>query len=193
MIMQQMMMYRIMFGGYIPPSPPLFMTPPPPATPHYMPPPQLEQERSTTPSSMDVMVDVERTASPSSTASFSTYYQPSPPTSPHSLALDHVDQRSLSPSIFAGMHQNGQDMLWDYPRVLRAAESSSDESEVSDVDNGADVDDDVIFVREYERPYDVTPTADSVEHLSMRLLQAERSARIAEQRTSEVERILGER
>lgn len=198
MMMQQMIMQRLMFGIYVPPLPgfipPLPVGQPPISTPPPPPPPSTppQPEPPISPSSMDVSIG---TASPSSTASYSTYYTPSPLASPQSFstAWDEAEQRPLSPSFFAGMHQNGQDMLWDYQ--LQQSTSSSDES-----DNGVGYDDndddddyeeaDVVFVRQYQRPNDIIPAEGTDEYWSMRLLDAERRANAAEQRADDIEAML---
>lgn len=196
MVMQQMMMHRLLYGGYTTPMsyapppppfylPPTFTPPPPPPPPFSVPPPSTTPERPSTSSSMDVLVDDMRTASPSSSISFSTYFEPSPPTSPLPLAWDDVDQRSLSPSIF--MHQNGQDMLWHLRMNVQDSDSSSVESD------GVDVDDDVVFVREYRRPFDAIPAEGTAEYFSMRLLEVEQRARAAEERADAIERLLQQR
>lgn len=178
---------------------PAFIPPPPPPPPPFFaapPPPPQRAETPVSPSSMEVLVDDIRTASPSSTASFSTYFEPSPPISPHLMGLDDVDQRSMSPSIFAGMYQNGQDMLWHLRRGAQNNINSYDELENSDgdgdsvdVDNdGVDVDDDVIFVANYQRPDDIRAST-----IATRLFDMEERVRAAEQRYSEIERILYDR
>lgn len=223
MMAQQMMMHRIMLGEYVPPmvgfipppppgSPPrIFIPPMPTSTPpqpepqlppssmgvlvdrvgvaspsstasystHFSPSPQPEPSMTQS-SSMDVMYDSDRTASPSSTASHSTYFAPSPSTSYHSFSTvwdGDVEQRPLSPSVFADMEQNGQDLLWDLPREFQ--HTSSDEADNSD-DSADDEGDDVVFVNEYQRPYDVMPAEGTAEHWTMRLFEAEQRARAAE-------------
>lgn len=195
--MQQIMMHRIMFGAYIPPmsgfkqppqplpnpfivppTPSFFIPPPPPpAAPATVALPLQQPELVNTPSSsMDVNVDYNRTASPSSTTSFSTYFE-SRPTSP--MTLDDVDQRSTSPSIFAGLNQNGQDMLWHLQQNLNDASTN----------DGEDVDDDVVYVGRYQRSEDVQPPiADTTN--AMRLTELELRARAAEQRAVEAEIML---
>lgn len=149
----------------------------------------LSESPITQSSSMDVMFDSDRTASPSSTASYSTYFAPSPPTSYHSFSTiwDGEESRPLSPSIFANMDQNGQDMLWHLPQEMQHASSSSDEA--NDVDD-SDEDEDVVFVGEYQRPYDVMPAEGTSEYWNMRLLSIEQRAKVAEERADKAETML---
>lgn len=205
--MQHMLINRMMFGSPILPADNYFNIPPPPLPNHSPPsPPPLPNHPPQSPSSQPYSPHSPQQTPPpafnaSPAPSYSTYYAASP-------ELDVENESvAVSPSVFVGWEQDGQDMLWHTPQASPTVSemqyddddenaqmtsdygSLDDDAETIDIDfenfrravadSFDDDDDDVMFVGSYQRPED--ERASRMDVVEARVVEAETRAERAEE------------